>query len=369
MSSLDGVYSPLAAYPRYNSMAPCMRGCNDYVAYNGCDQSPCWCKKDNLDLRISYVTRCASSSCTYANMNTQTDVDILSGIQVQYCADHSYSPEGMAMPTFVEAQSTDSVASQTGTRSSSRTRTGSLPTATDSDSSPLSGGQSSNSLNTAAKSGIAIGAVFCVLLAILIIILLFRRRRQPAYYPPPPNSNSIPPQMAPTPFSGNGPFSPPLQQPVPIAPQQQAAFAPARPVSPLEEKTASNIAIMRKDVGSDVSPVQKSVQPAMPEGAREVHGDVPLPRHEVSNTGEITNTVTSRGMELDGSQHAQPRYQQSAQGYPYQLQQQGAQGHELDGGHNAWGGPQRQELSGGQNQWGQVRGQQYGGAYELGPGR
>lgn len=84
---------------------------------------------------MSVMTRCASTSCTFANMNTQTDMSILSGIQVQYCVDRGFSPAGMAMPTTVEALSTasnDAFSTQTAveTGSGSRTRPTSGPSAT-----------------------------------------------------------------------------------------------------------------------------------------------------------------------------------------------------------------------------------------------
>jgi hypothetical protein len=52
---------------------------------------------------MSSMTRCASTSCTFANMNTQTDVDRFSSIQVQYCADKGLMPSGMTLPSSVEA--------------------------------------------------------------------------------------------------------------------------------------------------------------------------------------------------------------------------------------------------------------------------
>ena len=41
-------------------------------------------------------------------MNTQTDVDILSGVQVNFCADKGFSPEGMTMPSTAESTPTGS---------------------------------------------------------------------------------------------------------------------------------------------------------------------------------------------------------------------------------------------------------------------
>jgi hypothetical protein len=108
------------------------------IVPQGCDQSRCWCKKGNLDLRMSLMTRCASASCTFANMNTQTDLDTLSVVQIQYCADRGFSPEGMTIPSTVEASPTGSNspdASATGTEAvqtgtGSRTDLNSGPSAT-----------------------------------------------------------------------------------------------------------------------------------------------------------------------------------------------------------------------------------------------
>ncbi|KAF2179578.1 hypothetical protein K469DRAFT_300130 [Zopfia rhizophila CBS 207.26] len=55
---------------------------------------------------MTSMGRCASSSCTFANMNTETDMSTLSGIQVLYCDEHGFSPSGMAMPTAVPASTT-----------------------------------------------------------------------------------------------------------------------------------------------------------------------------------------------------------------------------------------------------------------------
>jgi len=41
-------------------------------------------------------------------MNTLTDVSIISGIQLQYCVDHAYSPEGMTLPSTAAAATTGS---------------------------------------------------------------------------------------------------------------------------------------------------------------------------------------------------------------------------------------------------------------------
>ena len=43
---------------------------------------------------------------TFADMNTKTDVDVFSAIQLQYCIDRDLSPAGMTMPSTVEAQTT-----------------------------------------------------------------------------------------------------------------------------------------------------------------------------------------------------------------------------------------------------------------------
>jgi hypothetical protein len=109
----------------------------------GCDNAACWCNKANLDLRIATMTRCASTSCTFANMNTATDISILSGIQVQYCVDRSHSPDGMALPSAASATPTESdsqssvptetttgTGTGTGAGTESRTRATSGPGAT-----------------------------------------------------------------------------------------------------------------------------------------------------------------------------------------------------------------------------------------------
>lgn len=48
-------------------------------------------------------------------MNTQTDADQLSGIQVQYCIDKGVSPAGMTVPSTAEASPTESSPAETGT--------------------------------------------------------------------------------------------------------------------------------------------------------------------------------------------------------------------------------------------------------------
>lgn len=85
------------------------------------------------------ITRCASTSCTFANMNTETDVSTLSIVQVQYCADRGFSPAGMVVPSTARASPTGSsgsvdsqTATATATDSSTRTRPTSGPAATSS---------------------------------------------------------------------------------------------------------------------------------------------------------------------------------------------------------------------------------------------
>ena len=167
-------------------------------------------------------------------------------------------------------------------------------------------------------------------------------------------------------------------------------------VSPIEDKAQPAVTIVRKDISAkhDVSPqgspVPASAHPASPPPARntpngrhvEVAGSVPPLRHEVGNDGQIVNTVTTRGMELDANQ--QPAnlhssqggqgYQESRQGpWAYNYPGQGEQvAHEVDGGQHAWrqelpaqGRPQQGSPQGQQG----YRGQQYGGAYEMGPSR
>ncbi|KAF2190826.1 hypothetical protein K469DRAFT_393469 [Zopfia rhizophila CBS 207.26] len=57
---------------------------------------------------MTSMGRCASSSFTFANMNTETDMSTLSRIQVLYCDEHGFSPSGMAMLTVVPASTTSS---------------------------------------------------------------------------------------------------------------------------------------------------------------------------------------------------------------------------------------------------------------------
>ncbi|KAF2281454.1 uncharacterized protein EI97DRAFT_29657 [Westerdykella ornata] len=444
-TQLDGSYYPFKGYPNYDQMAPCMKDCEQGLgSWNGCDKSPCWCKKGNLDLRMSQVGRCASEACTFANMNTQTDMDYLSSVQVQYCIDKGHSPEGMTLPSTAEASPTDS--SQTGPMTQTGTRTGSSTSETGArtrntlTSGPQSTGPSSadgvpvstGGLSTGAKAGIGIGLAFCVLLAILIGVLVFRRRKSPQQLPPPPPPpqyyppngapghppmNMPPPGMGPghsaTPYSGTGPYAPPpLQQPTPIHPPKQGAAYQAGDVSPIEEKAALAAPVTRKEVGktpgvsapSSPSPVSAVPAAAVSNASDatdgsanrgvEVPGSVPPPRHEVPTDGEITNSVSARGQELDGAvvsgqqytgaypfqQQEYPGQQQypgQAQGqgqgqwaynYPTQQQQQQQQqmpAHEVDGNVVPQGG-QRQELSG--NGWGYAGGPPPM-TYELGPGR
>ncbi|KAH7122259.1 hypothetical protein B0J11DRAFT_334363 [Dendryphion nanum] len=445
MPTLDGLYTPFSDYPGYSSMAPCMRSCENSQSYNGCDQARCWCNKGNLDLRVASVTRCASSKCTFANMNTQTDVDVISNFQIMYCADKGLSPEGMTMPSTVQAKPT-----ATGGIYNTRTITGlpsrayptSGPSATLGTSTNTNNNSIPSVLNTTTKIGIGVGSAFCLAVIFAMIYLCVRRRRrQPQYYPPPPPyQNTIPPPIptAPTPYTVNSPFSPPLQ-PAPIhipqQPQQYASYTKGD-VSPIEEKAVPAVSINRKEVGNSrtdlgiSSPTPppattKSPPPTVAQhnhhGPAEIYGDIPAPRHEIPIDGEITNTVSTRGMELDGTArpvlHQYPQgselagspmnqyprgseldgstpnhYQQSGQGqwgygYPQaqelsatQHQQQQQQRQELPGSQNEW----RQELAGGQNQWqqrqelagGQTQWQQRHelggggtGAHEMGPGR
>jgi hypothetical protein len=188
-------------------------------------------------------------------------------------------------------------------------------------------------------------------------------------------------------------------------------------VSPVSEKAVpvtSTPKVLRKEVGggnklsrkttADGSVVDQTplaspqAQHPLPASTREVnphqagmplevHGSVPPERHEVGNDGMITNTVSTRGMELDGqtvanqypggneldgstvvggSQYGGSQYggyQQSAQGYP----QYGQGAHEVDGGQNGWGPRQELPATYG-NDSTQGRSGAYGHPYEL-PGR
>lgn len=125
----------------------------------------------------------------------------------------------------------------------------------------------------------------------------------------------------------------------------------------------------KHDVSPQGTPGPRPAQPhADTAGPREVYGSVPPPRHEVPNDAEITNTVTTRGMELDGQQRAFTPHQQQqppVNQYPgYQESGQGPWRHELPG---RGGQTHVGELPGAP---GHAQGQRgYGGAYELGPGR
>lgn len=236
-------------------------------------------------------------------------------------------------------------------------------------------------------------------LAITILILLLRRRKpQPQPFYPPPHSNpnfpsdnppAFPTGPMPTPFSGNGhgPYTPPppmLKQPIPIPiPQNQAHIQ--GDVSPIDEKAIPAVTVSRKEVGSGLSPEASSptLAPATPAtttrdkpGPTEVDSTAPPPRHEISSDGQMANTATTRAQELDGSLQlgsqypsqghypGQGQYTQSVQD-PWSYNYPGAQ--EVDGGQDHWANQQRTELPGGRYQ--SYQGQQYGGAYELGPGR
>ncbi|KAJ4297971.1 hypothetical protein N0V90_005870 [Kalmusia sp. IMI 367209] len=324
--SLDGHYDPFDNYPGYGSMAPCMRDCEDGLFFNGCDNSACWCKKNNLDRRISSLTRCASTACTFADLNTQTDVDILSGIQVSYCVDKGLSPTGMSMPSTVEASATDSGSpSETGASSTENVTSGTGPDETDTGSATSPGSSSgpsntsgsdptnssspptstsSSGMSTAAKAGIAIGAVFCVLLAILIVILLLRRRKRQHDLPP-----SYPPPTS-TPYSNTGPYAPPpLQQPAPLHIPPTAGFAGSKAdVSPIEEK-APGFAVSRKEVGGGQgTPVN---QPAQPVAS-------PAPTSRSNMPMEVPGSMPPARHEMHAEQA--PVYQQSGQGpWAYEL--------------------------------------------------
>ncbi|OAG05305.1 uncharacterized protein CC84DRAFT_1206740 [Paraphaeosphaeria sporulosa] len=307
MAELDNDFWPFDAYPGYKLMAPCMRDCDHILLFNGCDNSGCWCKKNNLDRRTSSLERCASTSCTFADMNTATDVSILSSIQLQYCVDRNLSPEGMTMPSTALAQPTESSSSESpletggsqtgssasvpgvtgGTGLATRTRPSSGPTDTgapasssSSTATPNSSPSNNASLSTAAKAGIAIGAIFCVLLAVLIAILLVRRRkRTPAY--PPPQYSSAPPggHTVPAPLhvqtnngagAGSGFIAPaPVREDVSPISEKTPAFSQAREVRP---------GVVRKEVplGSASPPVQ-AASPA----PTEVLGSTAPERYEV----------------------------------------------------------------------------------------
>ncbi|KAF2463443.1 uncharacterized protein BDR25DRAFT_347211 [Lindgomyces ingoldianus] len=339
------------------------------------------------------MTRCASTRCTFANMNTMTDMSTISAIQVLYCDDKGFSPAGMTLPSTIEAITTASGAMPT-TQAATTTNPGSRqtfggPTSTSAPSSSTS----SSLLSTAAKTGISIGVTACALLVALIIILLCRRRRpKPTFYPQPPSQNpQFQPPMAPTPYQNTPPFSPPqFAAPAPlIIPQQgqqQGILAPD--VSPIDEKAPPLVGVVRKEVPRSKDEFSSPTPPPpaqTPTTQRqlELHGSVPPPRHEVVNDGQVTNTVSTRGMELDGQPQSQPHYQQSAQG-PWQYPQHAAGGQELDGNqtqrHELYHqqGVVGQELDGNQRHelpphgqgygYGNAYGQHNRGTYEIGSG-
>ncbi|KAL1605336.1 hypothetical protein SLS60_004884 [Paraconiothyrium brasiliense] len=139
---------------------------------------------------------------------------------------------------------------------------------------------SNSSISTAAKAGIAIGAIFCILLAILLgVVLLRRRKRNPQY---PPEYSHAPPPLAPGLYSS----PPPVQQPLHVQTTGNAGFTPAKAdVSPIEEKTPA-FAVSRKEVGgvaspqSQGTPVMRPAQVSSP-APTEIEGSMPPPRHEV----------------------------------------------------------------------------------------
>lgn len=155
-------------------------------------------------------------------------------------------------------------------------------------------------------------------------------------------------------------------------PQQNNAVALAGTkgdVSPIEEKAPTLTTITRKEVGADgtkkeftphASPPLHTASPvasSFPNATTEVPGSAPPPRHEFGSDGEITNSVSSQGIELDGAHQAPvnqyPAYQESRQGrWGYQYPRQG----------------QAYEVDSGQVQ-GYPRHGQHGGTFELGPGR
>lgn len=188
--------------------------------------------------------------------------------------------------------------------------------------------------------------------------------------------------------------------------QQQGGYATHNmgDVSPIEEKAVPAVTttpkVLRKEVGGgklgrkSTTDISVATPPGTPrsqqpppsqnpigtgtayahetDGPREVAGSVPPQRHEVGNEGQITNTVSTRGMELDGQQlqsapnqyPGQQSYQQSAQGYPYYNPGTGGVPHEVDGGRNEWA--QRQELPANSALGRGAQG--YGAPYEM-PGR
>jgi len=185
--------------------------------------------------------------------------------------------------------------------------------------------------------------------------------------------------MAPTPYSGHGPYSPPpLQHPVPQA-IGNAAFAGSKgDVSPIEEKAAM-AGITRKEVGGkrDISPQSspppKSVQLASPtplsatttlhdNGRREVLGSMPPPRHEAPNDGEITRPPP---VNQYPGQQGYEEGRQGQWGYGVGYAGQGGQG----GAYEVDGGQSRQELAGQQHGGGRMGYGGQGGTYELGTGR
>jgi len=84
--SLDGSYRVFSTMPGYADMNPCARSCDYDTGFNGCAIAKCWCNSGNLNLRMSSLGACFSSSCTFSFMNTATDLTTLSYIQIEYCS-------------------------------------------------------------------------------------------------------------------------------------------------------------------------------------------------------------------------------------------------------------------------------------------
>lgn len=98
--SLDGSYSVFSTMPGHADMNPCARECDYDTGFNGCDIARCWCNSGNLNLRMSSLGVCFSSSCTFSFMNTATDLTTLSYMQIEYCSKKGFTNlPGLSVPS------------------------------------------------------------------------------------------------------------------------------------------------------------------------------------------------------------------------------------------------------------------------------
>ncbi|OCL13981.1 hypothetical protein AOQ84DRAFT_359310 [Glonium stellatum] len=321
--ALDGSWQPFSTMSGYGQLNPCARSCDFDTNFNGCDISKCWCNSGNLNLRMSSMGVCFSSSCTYSFMNTATDLTTMSYIQIEYCSMKGFTNlPGLSVPSKTTQVVTSNAAATSGAAAASSAAvfttaivTGgqTLLTAITAPSSPTASSQNSPStggLSTGAMAGIGVGAAFVILLALLFIVLvrlLRRKQRKP------------PPAMQPY----QGPYAPqPQPQPPPPQARGQPAFQPRAPqmaaaasvVSPIEEKQH----FQRKPVSRSASQAT-SVSPVVSAaGIQMQHQQEPPP---VPVGQEMDASETARRNELDVSELPRselPAYQRNVAG-PYEL--------------------------------------------------